>query len=128
MRARRLQTSDPAETEALGAELASALADGDVVLDPGCDWNRAREQLLAIPGIGPWTAEVIAMRALGDPDAFPASDLGVRKGAARLGLPDTSAGLNARSQRWRPWRAYAVQYLWAALGGPINHWPPKGTP
>ncbi len=44
--------------------------------DAGCDWNRAREQLLALPGIGPWTAEVIAMRGLGDPDAFPASDLG----------------------------------------------------
>ena len=48
-----------------------------MVLDAGCDWNRAREQLLALPGIGPWTAEMIAMRGLGDPDAFPATDLGV---------------------------------------------------
>ena len=65
--------------------LVRALADGDVVLDPGCDWNRAREQLLALPGIGPWTAEVIAMRGLGDPDAFPVTDLGVlaRRQAAR---------------------------------------------
>ena len=63
------------------------------MLDVGCDWNRAREQLLALPGIGPWTAEVIAMRGLGDPDAFPASDLGVRLAAAQLGLPaDAGAG------------------------------------
>ena len=50
------------------------------MLDPGADWNRARAQLLALPGIGPWTAEMIAMRGLGDPDAFPASDMGVVKG------------------------------------------------
>ena len=61
--------------------LIAALADGDVVLDAGCDWNRARAQLLALPGIGPWTAEVIAMRGLGDPDAFPVTDLGVRLAA-----------------------------------------------
>ena len=71
---------------------------------------------------------MIAMRALGDPDAFPASDMGVRRGAAALGLPATAAGLAARSQRWRPWRSYAVQYLWAATDHPVNHWPPKGTP
>lgn len=69
--------------------LIRALADGDVVLDPGCDWNPAREQLLALPGIGPWTAEVIAMRGLGDPDAFPVSDLGVQLAANSSNSPQT---------------------------------------
>ena len=67
--------------------LVEALATGDVLLDAGCDWNRAREQLLTLPGIGPWTAEVIAMRGLGDPDAFPATDLGVLLAAKQVGLP-----------------------------------------
>ena len=67
--------------------LVGALADGDVLLDAGCDWNRARRQLLALPGIGPWTAEVIAMRGLGDPDAFPATDLGVRWPPSRWACP-----------------------------------------
>src|SRR5262249_42630861 len=54
--------------------LCRALADGDVALDPGADRDEARERLLTLPGIGPWTAEYVAMRALGDPDAFPATD------------------------------------------------------
>ena len=67
--------------------LIAGLADGSIALDAGCDWNSARQQLLALPGVGPWTAEVIAMRGLGDPDAFPASDLGLRLAAEQLGLP-----------------------------------------
>ena len=67
--------------------LVAGLADGNIMLDAGCDWDRARRQLLALPGVGPWTAEVIAMRGLGDPDAFPASDLGLRLAAEQLGLP-----------------------------------------
>ena len=90
--------------------LIRALADGDVVLDAGCDWNRARDQLLALPGIGPWTAEVIAMRGLGDPDAFPVSDLGVRLAAKQLGLPPDPRPLTEHSARWRPWRSYATQH------------------
>ena len=78
--------------------LIGAMADGEVVLDAGCDWNRAREQLLALPGIGPWTAEVIAMRGLGDPDAFPVSDLGVRLAAKQLGLPEDASSAH-RAQR-----------------------------
>jgi AraC family transcriptional regulator of adaptative response / DNA-3-methyladenine glycosylase II len=105
--------------------LIAALADGGVALDPGCDWNRAREQLLALPGIGPWTAEVIAMRGLGDPDAFPASDLGVLLAAKQLGLPADARRLTEHSARWRPWRSYAVQHLWTALDHAVNHWPPK---
>ena len=105
--------------------LIGALADGDVVLDAGCDWNRARDQLMALPGIGPWTAEVIAMRGLGDPDAFPATDLGVRLAAEHLGLPADPRPLIERSTQWRPWRSYATQHLWTALDHAVNEWPPK---
>jgi AraC family transcriptional regulator of adaptative response / DNA-3-methyladenine glycosylase II len=88
--------------------LARALAAGDVDLhgDPA----EARGALLALPGIGPWTVEYVAMRALRDPDAFIAGDLGVRHALDKLG-----ASIEA-SENWRPWRAYAVPHLWSALG------------
>jgi AraC family transcriptional regulator, regulatory protein of adaptative response / DNA-3-methyladenine glycosylase II len=105
--------------------LVEALANGDVILDSGCDWDRARQQLLALPGIGPWTAEVIAMRGLGDPDAFPAADLGVLLAAKLVGLPKDVRALTEHSARWRPWRSYAAQHLWSALDHAMNHWPPK---
>ncbi|WP_329114033.1 AlkA N-terminal domain-containing protein [Streptomyces sp. NBC_01353] len=103
--------------------LVEALADGSLSLGPATDWDEARARLLALPGFGPWTTEVIAMRALGDPDAFLPGDLGVRRAAEGLGLPATPAALTARAARWRPWRAYAVQYLWATDSHPINHLP-----
>jgi AraC family transcriptional regulator, regulatory protein of adaptative response / DNA-3-methyladenine glycosylase II len=105
--------------------LVEALANRDVILDSGCDWNRARQQLLALPGIGPWTAEVIAMRGLGDPDAFPAADLGVLLAAKLVGLPKDVRALTEHSARWRPWRSYAAQHLWTVLDHAVNHWPPK---
>jgi AraC family transcriptional regulator, regulatory protein of adaptative response / DNA-3-methyladenine glycosylase II len=105
--------------------LIAGLADGSVVLDTGCDWDAARQQLLALPGIGAWTAEVIAMRGLGDPDAFPASDLGLRLAAEQLGLPTAQQALTARSRAWRPWRSYATQHLWTTLEHPVNQWPAK---
>jgi len=104
----------PAARRRAFTALVGALASGDLDLGPGTDWVRARAQLAALPGIGPWSVELVAMRALGDPDAFPASDLGVRAGAAALGLD------LVRADRWRPWRSYAVQHLWAALDHPIN--------
>jgi AraC family transcriptional regulator, regulatory protein of adaptative response / DNA-3-methyladenine glycosylase II len=88
--------------------LARALADGDVDLHG--DPDEARRALLALPGIGPWTVEYVAMRALRDPDAFPASDLGIRHALEKLG-----AGIDA-AENWRPYRAYAVPHLWSALG------------
>ncbi|NXY99289.1 DNA-3-methyladenine glycosylase 2 family protein [Streptomyces sp. BR123] len=103
--------------------LIAALADGSLALGVDSDWEAARARLAALPGFGPWTTEVIAMRALGDPDAFLPSDLGLRKAAAGLGLPSTPAALTARAAGWRPWRAYAVQYLWATYDHPINHLP-----
>ena len=105
--------------------LIAALTDGAVTLHPGCDWHLARHQLSALPGIGPWTAEVIAMRGLGDPDAFPATDLGVQQSAKHLGLPHLPRQLVDHSSRWRPWRSYATQYLWTCLEHEVNIWPPK---
>jgi AraC family transcriptional regulator of adaptative response / DNA-3-methyladenine glycosylase II len=84
------------------------LADGGLDLDAGADRAAARQRLLALPGIGPWTADYVALRALHDPDAFLPGDLGVRRGLERLGGPDP--------ERWRPYRAYAVMRLWQALG------------
>ena len=107
--------------------LVTALAEGRLVLDPGSDWQLAREQLSALPGIGPWTAELVAMRGLGDPDAFPAGDLGVRRAARRLGLPGTAPELTRRAEAWRPWRSYATQHLWTTLDHPVNAWPTKET-
>jgi AraC family transcriptional regulator of adaptative response / DNA-3-methyladenine glycosylase II len=105
--------------------LVAGLADASILLDAGSDWESARAQLLALPGVGPWTAEVIAMRALGDPDAFPASDLGLRLAAEQLGLPADERRLIERSAQWRPWRSYATQHLWTTLEHPVNHWPPQ---
>ncbi|MEN3583343.1 AlkA N-terminal domain-containing protein [Streptomyces sp. ZYX-F-203] len=105
------------------AGLVRALADGSLALGPENDWAGARARLLALPGIGPWTADVIAMRGLGDPDAFLPTDLGVRRAARRAGLPGTPAALTTRASAWRPWRAYAVQYLWATEDHPVNTLP-----
>lgn len=105
------------------ATLVGQLADGTLHLGVESDWPQARARLLSLPGFGPWTVDVIAMRALGDPDAFLPTDLGVRRAAQELGLPSTPAALTARAQAWRPWRAYAVQYLWATDSHPINFLP-----
>jgi AraC family transcriptional regulator of adaptative response / DNA-3-methyladenine glycosylase II len=114
----------PASRQASLRALLVALRSGELELSPGADRQQARAVLEALPGIGPWTCEVVAMRALGDPDAFPATDLGVRRGAEGLGIPGARSALTAHSERWRPWRAYAVQHLWATTHHPINQWPP----
>ncbi|POX49340.1 DNA-3-methyladenine glycosylase [Streptomyces sp. Ru71] len=103
--------------------LVRHLADGTLHLGVESDWADTRARLLDLPGFGPWTVDVIAMRALGDPDAFLPTDLGIRRAAAELGLPATPAALTARATAWRPWRAYAVQYLWATDDHPINFLP-----
>jgi AraC family transcriptional regulator of adaptative response / DNA-3-methyladenine glycosylase II len=127
----RLRPADlraPATRRRSVAALAAALAEGAVELGAGTDWGRARDRLARLPGIGPWTVETIAMRVLGDPDAFPATDMGARKGAAELGIAPTPSAFAAHAERWRPWRAYAVQYLWATQDHPINRWPPEVRP
>jgi AraC family transcriptional regulator of adaptative response / DNA-3-methyladenine glycosylase II len=90
--------------------LAVAVAEEQVDLQPGADPAEVVEQLDALPGIGPWTAEMIAMRASGWPDAFPVGDLGIRR---RLGAGSDTAA-RAAAERWRPWRAYAVLHLWVS--------------
>lgn len=113
----------PRSRRATLTTLVAALADGTLELGIDSDWDRARAQLMELPGFGPWTVEAIAMRALGDPDAFLPTDLGMRRAAQNLGLPSTPAALTARAAAWRPWRAYAVQYLWATEDHAINHLP-----
>lgn len=103
--------------------LIAALASGEIDLGAGGDWDLARARLSALPGLGPWTVEIIAMRGLGDPDAFVPTDLGIRGAARALGLPATPAALTRRAGAWRPWRAYAVQYLWATGDHPVNRLP-----
>ena len=103
--------------------LVEALAQGRLDLDLGADWREARVRLTALHGFGRWTVESIAMRSLGDPDAFIAGDLGIRLAAEKLGMPATPRGLTDHSHLWRPWRSYAVQYLWATGTHPINHMP-----
>ncbi len=114
--------------------LARLLADGELAIDPGSDREEVRARLLALPGIGPWTAEYIALRALADPDAFLPTDLGVLRGLERLRRSRPGrAGISRRgegrrgalgdgcspreaagvAERWRPWRAYAIPHLWA---------------
>lgn len=103
--------------------LVRALASGELDLSLGGDWDRARAGLAALPGFGPWTVEIVAMRGLGDPDAFVPGDLGVRLAARGLGLPGSPAALTRHAAGWRPWRAYAVQYLWATGDHAINRLP-----
>jgi AraC family transcriptional regulator, regulatory protein of adaptative response / DNA-3-methyladenine glycosylase II len=92
--------------------LAAAVAAGEVDLDPGADRDTVEATLLAMPGIGPWTADYLRMRVLGDPDSFLASDLGVRRGLERLGAAGDPRSAAARAEAWRPWRSYALMHLW----------------
>ncbi len=91
--------------------LAEVVSAGGLDLDVSADLDATKAQLTAIPGIGSWTAEYIAMRALRDPDAFPAGDLGLRKAVARGG-PIDARKLRAMAEAWRPWRAYGAMLLW----------------
>ncbi len=94
--------------------LAKALAGGDPVLDTGVmAQDEIEQRLLALPGIGPWTVAYIAMRALRDADAFMPTDLGVRHGLERLGHDGRPPSADRVAERWRPYRAYATQHLWA---------------
>ncbi|MFO1022804.1 MAG: AlkA N-terminal domain-containing protein, partial [Planctomycetales bacterium] len=100
--------------------LARVIADGELDLESSVDPKMTISQLMELPGIGPWTAEYIAMRALRWPDAFPAGDLGLVK----------ASGLSAResqtaSEHWRPWRAYAAMHLWESLNTTKSNSPRK---
>jgi AraC family transcriptional regulator, regulatory protein of adaptative response / DNA-3-methyladenine glycosylase II len=98
--------------------LAEALDDGTVVLGGELNPAEARKRLLELPGIGPWTADYVALRALRDPDAFLPSDLGLRRALERLGLDGSAANAARLAEGWRPYRAYALMHLWATLANP----------
>lgn len=123
----KIATLDPSDIAATGiiasraraiVSLAQAVVGKRIVLRPGSDVVETTARLCKIPGIGPWTAEYVAMRALCWPDAFPASDLGIRKALAldktANELPTEKEAL-ARAEAWRPWRSYAAMHLWRTL-------------
>jgi AraC family transcriptional regulator, regulatory protein of adaptative response / DNA-3-methyladenine glycosylase II len=95
---------------------ADALADGSLTLTPGDDSDAQRVALLAMPGIGPWTADYVRMRVTGDPDIVLTGDVAVRSGAAALGIPSDPRGLADWATRAAPWRSYLTAHLWRAAG------------
>jgi AraC family transcriptional regulator of adaptative response / DNA-3-methyladenine glycosylase II len=96
----------PDERRATLRTLAAALAEGRVALDPGADRDETEQELLALPGVGPWTAGYVRMRALGDPDVLLAGDAAVQAGMRRTG------STTADAERWRPWSSYAMHHFW----------------
>jgi AraC family transcriptional regulator of adaptative response / DNA-3-methyladenine glycosylase II len=97
------------------AALAGAVADDPQIFGPRRSLEEAIRQLRALPGVGEWTAQYIAMRELREPDAFPAADIGLMRAMANgTGRRPSPRELLARAERWRPWRAYAAQHLWSA--------------
>jgi AraC family transcriptional regulator, regulatory protein of adaptative response / DNA-3-methyladenine glycosylase II len=92
--------------------LGRAVLDGRLDLSPGADRAAATRALLALPGVGPWTASYVAMRALGDSDAFPPGDAAVRRALERLGRDGSPAAVERLAEGWRPWRSYALMHLW----------------
>jgi AraC family transcriptional regulator of adaptative response / DNA-3-methyladenine glycosylase II len=108
--------------------LSRAVAGGDLDLAGG-DPGRFESVLAGLPGFGPWTRAYIAMRARGDPDAIPVSDLGLRRALERLGQPADPRSVAQRAEAWRPWRAYAALHLWNTLAAaPVAEAPPAPSP
>lgn len=95
-------------------ETARRLADGELVLSPGDDSQGQRAALLDLPGVGPWTADYVRMRVVGDPDITLPGDVAVRSGARAIGVPDDPAGYAAWAERGAPWRSYLTSHLWRA--------------
>jgi AraC family transcriptional regulator, regulatory protein of adaptative response / DNA-3-methyladenine glycosylase II len=91
------------------------LAEGNIVIDAGSDRDEISRQLESLPGIGPWTASYVALRALGDPDVFLPTDIGVRNALRVLGVDSTPKAAARLAESWRPWRSYALHHLWASL-------------
>jgi AraC family transcriptional regulator of adaptative response / DNA-3-methyladenine glycosylase II len=94
---------------------AGAVARGELLLDGARGLDDAVARLSEVPGIGAWTAQYVAMRALGEPDAFPAGDLGLRKALGRGGVPISAAQAERLAAGFRPWRSYAAMALWQSL-------------
>ncbi|WP_336488432.1 DNA-3-methyladenine glycosylase family protein [Methylobacterium nigriterrae] len=109
---------------AIRALAAAAAAEPDL-LAPGQGLAAATARLTALPGIGGWTAQYIAMRALREPDALPTGDIGLLRALADAGGRPSARDLEARSAAWRPWRAYAVLHLWAHDAARLAESPPR---
>ena len=124
--AERLAEADLAKIGMPGARaralcaFAREVAEGRLALSPAAPIEETRTRLRAIPGVGPWTVEYIALRALRDPDAFPAGDLGLRRALSVEGALASEKALRARSEAWRPWRAYAAMHLWTSLSSTLS--------
>ena len=107
-----------------GARVAALQALARAVAERRARFRRAgggsHAALAALPGFGAWTAQYVALRALGEPDAFPAADLVLRRMAAGGGPPLTARALEARAEAWRPWRGYAVLHLWRKASEPAG--------
>jgi 3-methyladenine DNA glycosylase/8-oxoguanine DNA glycosylase len=102
--------------KAVSAVAAAVLRDPHL-LQPGQGLDAAITRLMAVPGVGEWTAQYIALRALNETDAFPASDIGLQRALANgSGVRPSARELTARAEQWRPWRAYAAIHLWSADG------------
>lgn len=99
--------------------LARAVVEEGLILDRSADRAQTIAHLQRLPGIGPWTAAYIAMRALGDPDAFPGADLGLQRAIAQRVSAIKPTNIEQRAESWRPWRAYATQHLWTSLATPL---------
>ncbi|MCU1425051.1 MAG: DNA-3-methyladenine glycosylase 2 family protein, partial [Microbacteriaceae bacterium] len=110
----------PANRIATILGVAEALASGSLLLDVGMPADELTARLVALPGVGPWTAGYLAMRVLGNPDVLLTSDLVVLQSAAQLGLPSSARGLAAHGERWAPWRSYANMHLWRARPTPAK--------
>jgi AraC family transcriptional regulator of adaptative response / DNA-3-methyladenine glycosylase II len=98
--------------------LARAVLDGRIALHAGSDVEATTAALRQLPGIGDWTAQYIAMRALRWPDAFPAGDVALHKALGVRGAPQPARAALEAAQAWRPWRSYGVIRAWAALSNP----------
>ena len=105
----------PASRKRAIAGMCEAIASSRIAIDPGADRAELEAQLVSLPGIGPWTAGYIAMRALGDPDAFLPTDLGIKHALEHLGAAGDPKSAARLAEAWRPWRSYALAHLWASL-------------
>ena len=108
-------TGMPAARRSALAALATAVAEGDLDLSAGADRGEAHRLMRSLPGIGPWTAGYVTMRALGDPDVLLVTDVAVRRAARAVGLTDDARELSRYGERWAPFRSYATHHLYASL-------------
>lgn len=105
--------------------LTSAVLEGRIELAPAADFAAMLDRLQQLDGIGPWTAHLLAMRVFGEPDAFPAGDLGLRKALAEGGPLPSIRAVEARAEVWRPWRAYALVLLWRSAAAEVRRSSPR---